>query len=108
MAWPGERGRFPEEACADDEDLEHDSGSSDGGGDTGPEDCIGPGGAPMSLTEESSLASFTGALGMHRGSSGSLGGMMDSPAGMDMDVTMAGSWVSSPIFDKFTCPHIHL
>ncbi|KAG8907259.1 hypothetical protein FRB99_004953 [Tulasnella sp. 403] len=91
MVWPTERGRFPEEACVDDEEIDEDD-SADSEDLEQPSDT---GGAAMSLTEEGPLSiSFGGGLSIHRGSSGSLGGMLESPAGMDVDVAM-GSWISA-------------
>lgn len=100
--YPGERGRFPEEACVDeDQPTDDDDGSSDG---FAPDDS-GSVTAAMSLTEESSMeAHMGGKLGLqYAGSSGSLGPGLDSPAGMDLDMaTISSSFVSS-IFDT-ACP----
>lgn len=94
--WPSEKGRFPEEALADDEDFEDDNSVSSDGfeAENSPEP---PGTAPMSFTEDGMLSSSLGggALGIHRGSSGSLGPPLESPAGMDLDVAMTTSWVRS-------------
>lgn len=91
--WPSEKGRFPEEALADDEEFEDDNSVSSDGFDAegSPEP---PGTAPMSFTEDGMLSSSLGggALGIHRGSSGSLGPPLESPAGMDLDVAMTTSW----------------
>ncbi|KAG8974517.1 hypothetical protein FRB90_009752 [Tulasnella sp. 427] len=89
--WPSEKGRFPEEALADDDDFEDDN-SADSDGFEAENSPEPPGTAPMSFTEDGMMsASLGGALGIHRGSSGSLGPPMESPAGMDLDVMMTNS-----------------
>ena len=89
--WPTERGRFPEEACDTIEDEEGSASSDDA------ETADEPGTAPMSFVDDAGSLSVSlgaGGLSMHRGSSGSLGTTLESPAGMDVDMGTTGSWVS--------------